>query len=325
MDKKQFGKFIADMRKEKKLTQQMLAEQLHVTNTAVSKWERGLCYPDLTMLEPLASALEITTGELMSCQKAAVSAEASDSIHSLLDIAQASHKQQKKRIWLTAILIPLCLLLVIGSVIFFVNANSHNAIHTVFLGKKADTQSYFLYFDHKGQLYCLQCPDQQLYEQINTDGKQRYRIEYSWNSIHKQGKLLLCEAVDTSGVLGTPMDELGSSIDVGSVLGMPRVFKSVQNVCRDPDRPGKYLYTFRFYTSVGTNAVQTTIVTIEDCRSTVAADYDQDGIAELFVLTRYEAAPYMLCELEDGQISFLILDEVPPEIGAQLKAMAFDK
>ena len=55
MNKEVFGTFIAEMRKEKGLTQQNLADQLHVTDKAVSKWERGLCYPDLTLMEPLAA------------------------------------------------------------------------------------------------------------------------------------------------------------------------------------------------------------------------------------------------------------------------------
>lgn len=45
------------------LTQRELAERLHVTNKAVSKWECGLSYPDVTLLEPLASALELRVEE----------------------------------------------------------------------------------------------------------------------------------------------------------------------------------------------------------------------------------------------------------------------
>ena len=42
MDKETFGSFIAKLRREQKMTQQELAEQLHVTDRAVSKWERGV-------------------------------------------------------------------------------------------------------------------------------------------------------------------------------------------------------------------------------------------------------------------------------------------
>lgn len=64
-DENQIGCFIAELRKEKGLTQKQLAEELGVTDKAVSKWERGMGYPDITMLTRLAAALGITTGELL--------------------------------------------------------------------------------------------------------------------------------------------------------------------------------------------------------------------------------------------------------------------
>ena len=54
MDMHAFGQFIAENRRTRGLTQLQLAESLHVTDKAVSKWERGLSYPDVTLLEPLA-------------------------------------------------------------------------------------------------------------------------------------------------------------------------------------------------------------------------------------------------------------------------------
>lgn len=69
MEAKQFGQFIAGIRKEKKMTQAELAQQIHVTDKAVSRWERGLGFPDIQTLEPLAQALEITVLELMRSEK----------------------------------------------------------------------------------------------------------------------------------------------------------------------------------------------------------------------------------------------------------------
>ena len=54
MEAKEFGRFIAGMRKEKKMTQAELAEKIHVTDKAVSRWERGLGFPDIQTIEPLA-------------------------------------------------------------------------------------------------------------------------------------------------------------------------------------------------------------------------------------------------------------------------------
>ena len=57
MDKENFGRFIAETRRNAGLTQKDMASKLHVTNSAVSKWERGLCYPDVTQMEALAQTL----------------------------------------------------------------------------------------------------------------------------------------------------------------------------------------------------------------------------------------------------------------------------
>ena len=66
---KNWGEFISQKRKEKKITQKELAKCLHVTDKAVSRWERGLRFPDINTLEPLADALGITLTELMRCSK----------------------------------------------------------------------------------------------------------------------------------------------------------------------------------------------------------------------------------------------------------------
>lgn len=69
MDNKQIGKFISDERKKMNLTQKELAEALLVTDKAVSKWECGLCYPDITLLPKLCELLNITIIELFNCKK----------------------------------------------------------------------------------------------------------------------------------------------------------------------------------------------------------------------------------------------------------------
>ena len=53
------GKFISQCRKEKKLTQAQLAEKLNITDRAVSKWETGRCFTDVSLLAPLCVLLGI--------------------------------------------------------------------------------------------------------------------------------------------------------------------------------------------------------------------------------------------------------------------------
>ena len=65
MDPKEFGAFIQSRRKALGMNQNQLAEKLYVTAKAVSRWERGVGFPSIELLQPLADALEITIAELM--------------------------------------------------------------------------------------------------------------------------------------------------------------------------------------------------------------------------------------------------------------------
>ena len=65
MDLIKIGKFISAKRKEKKLTQEDLAEKLYITDRAVSKWERGLSLPDADKMLDLCSILDINVNELL--------------------------------------------------------------------------------------------------------------------------------------------------------------------------------------------------------------------------------------------------------------------
>lgn len=69
MDNIQFGRFVAQLRKEQNLTQKELAERLHVTDKAVSKWETGKGFPDLKLLDPLAQVLNVSLVELLQGER----------------------------------------------------------------------------------------------------------------------------------------------------------------------------------------------------------------------------------------------------------------
>jgi transcriptional regulator with XRE-family HTH domain len=65
MDNQKIGKLILELRKSKNLTQKGLADILNVTDKAVSKWERGAGYPEITLIPSLAEALGISASELL--------------------------------------------------------------------------------------------------------------------------------------------------------------------------------------------------------------------------------------------------------------------
>ena len=69
LDKKKFGAFLAQLRREKGLTQKELADQLYISNQAVSKWETGVSIPDTALLIPLANLLGVSLTELLQGER----------------------------------------------------------------------------------------------------------------------------------------------------------------------------------------------------------------------------------------------------------------
>ena len=69
IDKAKFGAFVAQLRKERGLTQKDLAEKLYISNKAISKWETGVSIPDVGLLVPLADVLNVTVTELLTGQR----------------------------------------------------------------------------------------------------------------------------------------------------------------------------------------------------------------------------------------------------------------
>lgn len=69
MDAVMMGQFIAQLRKEQKMTQMELAEKIYVTDKAVSKWERGKGLPDICNIELLSKAFDISMIEMLECKK----------------------------------------------------------------------------------------------------------------------------------------------------------------------------------------------------------------------------------------------------------------
>ena len=97
MDNLKTGLLIRELRKEKGMTQQELANLLHITDRAVSKWERGLCAPDLSTLEPLAQALGISVGELITGERMAMQVPADGLERTVKDVIAYSENEIIKK------------------------------------------------------------------------------------------------------------------------------------------------------------------------------------------------------------------------------------
>ena len=96
MDLIKIGIFIATCRKNKKLTQEELAEKLYVTDRAVSKWERGLCLPDASKLIDLCNILDINVNELLIGEKLDMKEYNKKTEQLLLDMAKQEEINNKK-------------------------------------------------------------------------------------------------------------------------------------------------------------------------------------------------------------------------------------
>ena len=126
MDNLQFGAFVAQLRKERGMTQKELADILHVTDKAVSKWETGKGFPDMKLLEPLARALGVSLVELMRGERLEAESlpmeEAEQVVSQAMDRSQKATARRYLKL-LSALLIGigvLCLLRLIPYVISLV-------------------------------------------------------------------------------------------------------------------------------------------------------------------------------------------------------------
>lgn len=98
MDNKKMGNFISELRKAKNMTQKELAEKLNITDKAVSKWERGLGYPDITLVSSLADILEVTVNELLNGERtveATVVCDVNTIVENTLDYADKAALQRR--------------------------------------------------------------------------------------------------------------------------------------------------------------------------------------------------------------------------------------
>lgn len=114
MDQQKTGAFICLLRKEKGLTQRELAEALNVTDKAVSKWERGQSYPDITILSALAELLGVTEREILQGEREGAQAPIPTEIvvRDTLDYAQKATRQRTGRAAAIAITLYTAALLV---------------------------------------------------------------------------------------------------------------------------------------------------------------------------------------------------------------------
>ena len=334
MNKERLGNFISGERRNLGLTQRDLAAALHVTDKAVSKWERGLSYPDVTLLEPLARELDLTVEELMACRRQAVAEQkgAEETMRNLLDISRDSVRKERRRSWqrLAAVLV---LLAVTAAVVAWTKIMvPEDGYYSIVLKETVNGKNY-IYVEDRGHLIRLKCGDDVDFGALTLRDERgdtiSYKMDYQWNRLTRTGTVSACEDTGVT-VLGSTMDATfeGDSGSVPLLFG----YTSVQYL-RDGYYPDPYaesenlvfLCDVRYWpydpeepdpTGVNTRA----ILEVEDCINAEALDVDGDGEPEVAVRTRWPEKPYTVYDYVDGEIVESWPDTLPEEILEQLRA-----
>lgn len=117
MDNNKIGKFIASLRKEKNLTQQELGDKLFVTDKAVSKWERGLSLPDISLLNKLAKILDVEVIDIIEGKKGTTKKiNIEEEIEKIKNELKKQNKKRTKKI-------ILCIIALIFIIIYLIFRN----------------------------------------------------------------------------------------------------------------------------------------------------------------------------------------------------------
>lgn len=145
MNQEKIGKFIAKIRKDKKMTQQELADKLNVTDRAVGNWENGRRMPDVVFYKPLCEILGISLNELLSGEKIKKS-ELKEKTDEVLDNTIKYSTKRIKKIKKTIIIGIVVLLFSVFISTFWIDYNrvKQNAdpIFMIMVNENKDTYSY---------------------------------------------------------------------------------------------------------------------------------------------------------------------------------------
>lgn len=127
MEQEKIGRFIAELRKEKGLTQKKLAEQLNITDKAVSKWECGYSLPDNSVMMNLCNVLGISVNELLSGERlssADYNKKAEENIMTLMQENKEGRKRSKRQL----IVSNIAVILLAIYFIWFVSSSTENSL-----------------------------------------------------------------------------------------------------------------------------------------------------------------------------------------------------
>lgn len=125
MDQEKIGIFIEEKRKQKKLTQQQLAQKIGVSNRTISNWENGKCMPEYDLLIPLTKELEISISELITGEKLDNKNDKQKNIEKLIKFLKNIENKKEEKYKKIGISIFITGLLIIVIVLLFIPSNGY--------------------------------------------------------------------------------------------------------------------------------------------------------------------------------------------------------
>ena len=120
MEQTKVGKFIAECRKKKNMTQAELAEKLNITDRAISKWETGKGMPDSSIMLELCNELDITVNELLSGEMIKMENYNQKAEENFIKLKQSEEKIERKMQTIQAIFTSLCIIFSSITIIVFI-------------------------------------------------------------------------------------------------------------------------------------------------------------------------------------------------------------
>ena len=188
MSPQETGRFIAKLRKEAGITQQELAEKLNVTAKAVSRWETGKGYPDVTILPELSSVFEVSVNELLNgeyCPKEVV--EVAEKTILTICYQAKINKQRNIRLLITISLIATVVFLLLCVTILFGILKSFKGEPYAILSNDLSNLNYYgeIYVPLQMQGYLFKIGEEIVDEVVLEDGTffDKLFSEYALHSI----------------------------------------------------------------------------------------------------------------------------------------------
>lgn len=135
MNQEKIGKFIAECRRQRKMTQSELGEKLGVTEKSISNWENGRNMPDLSLFKPLCEELNISLNDLMSGEKVKEKEYRDKLEENIINTIDYSNKKiESRNVFIGLLLIVFGILISITAVGIFPSESSWGSIYSVFGG-----------------------------------------------------------------------------------------------------------------------------------------------------------------------------------------------